>query len=111
MDRPVGPLLAVLTRAVDRVDDPHPALGEARGIVLLLFRKQAIVGPLLLQCRNDEVVGRGIAGIAERLAAQRAAGADVYEQAAGGLGEVGREVGIGHGVESGHLRGSNWRTM
>ena len=45
MHRPVGALLAVFARAVDRIDDPHARLVQSLGIVLLLFVEKAVVGP------------------------------------------------------------------
>ena len=41
--------LAVFAGAVERVDDPHPLLGEAGGVVLLLLGEQPVVGAQFAQ--------------------------------------------------------------
>ncbi|KAK0348840.1 hypothetical protein LTR94_035521, partial [Friedmanniomyces endolithicus] len=48
MDGPVGAFLAIFAGAVDRVDDPHPAVGHLLG-------EQTILGPLLPQRMDKEL--------------------------------------------------------
>ena len=45
--RPVRAAFAILAAAVDRVDDPHPAVVEPLEIVALFLREQTVVGAML----------------------------------------------------------------
>ncbi len=104
MDGPVGARLAIFAGAVDRIDDPHPAVGQPCAITGHLLGEQAILGPLLPQRMDEELVGGLVAGLAERLGAEQARGADLQQQAAGGFGEMGGQVRVCHAALS-HLSG------
>jgi hypothetical protein len=96
MDGPVSPRLTIFARAIDRIDDPDPALGQALLGVLGLFGQQGIVGPRLANGMAEELVCGLIARLAQRLGAEDARGADIQQQLARCLRQMGRQFGVGH---------------
>lgn len=67
---PVGPRRrAVLTGAVEGIDDPHAACIEARLVVAPLLRKDVVVGARLGEEVDDQLVGLGVTGVLELPAA------------------------------------------
>jgi phosphatidylglycerophosphate synthase len=103
--RPIGATFAVFAGAIDRIDDPHPALRAAPGIVLFLFGKQAIMGSRGADRIAQQAVGGSIARIAQRLAGQARSCAHLKRQLPGFFGKIGREFGIGHNGKV-HLSGN-----
>jgi hypothetical protein len=97
VDRPVVAWrLGVLTRAVDRVDDPHPAglqpVVDAGGAPVLLLAEHGVVGPVLGEDLHQQLVRGQVARVLELLALQPAA-ADLQQQVAGDGGRPrGEEV-------------------
>src|SRR3546814_3624354 len=71
--------LGIFARAVDRIDDPHTRFAQPRRIVLFLCGEQAIVGAKLTQRIDQKAVGFLVAGLAQRLSFELAAGAH-FEQ-------------------------------
>ena len=69
-----GPVVArrlgELAGAVERVDDPHPARGEAGLVVGRLLGQHRVVGPVLGQDAVELGLGGGVAGVLEGLALQ-----------------------------------------
>ena len=51
-----------LTRAVERVDDPHPVGGQPDGVVDAFFRQHRVAGTFGRQCLHQEVVGALVPG-------------------------------------------------
>ena len=109
MHRPVSAGLAIFAGAVDRIDDPHPALGQTLGIVLFLFGQEPVFRALFAQGVDQELVGRGVAGLAQRLEAEHPGFAHRQQETARHCGEMGGKFGVGHGRA--HFHGISWRMM
>ena len=63
---PVRPLrFAVLARAVERVDDPHPPVAQPSPVVGRLLGEHGVVGPCFGEGAGEELVGQAIAGVAQ----------------------------------------------
>jgi hypothetical protein len=66
VDGPVGAArLAELPGAVQRVDDPHPARGQPRGVVGALLGEHHVTGAAGGQFGGEEVVRLPVAGLAQ----------------------------------------------
>ena len=65
MDSPVTAPLAIFAGAVDRIDDPHPGMGEPFRVVLFFLRQQAIAGPGRTDGFDQKAVGRFVPGLAQ----------------------------------------------
>ena len=65
MDGEVGPVLAVLPGAVERIDDPHARGLQPGGVVLALLAQHGVVGAQRGQARSDELVRGAVAARAQ----------------------------------------------
>ena len=90
--------LAVLPRAVERVDDPEPVGAEPAEVAVALLGEQRVAGAVLGQPALDEDVRLAVGGVAQlavdgavvlRRRAERAA--YLEQQAAGLLGHLARQ--------------------
>ena len=96
--------LGELAGAVERIDDPHPALLEAGEVVGSLLREHAVVGYPRGQRLHQELVGAQVAGVLQLLALEAFA-ADLEQQRAGGGGQLGGQFVVGG---SGPVAGAHW---
>src|SRR3546814_2772368 len=69
-------------------DLPDRAFGQARLIVLLLLRQQAVFGPRFPQGAAEELVGGLVARLAQRGGAEQAAFPHIDQYASGHLGQM-----------------------
>ena len=103
MHRPVAAAFGIFARPVERIDDPHAGLFQPHRIVDAFFGEHAVVGALRLERFEDEGIGDEIARLAERLAGDQPAVAQIEQQAARGLGDLRGELGVaGQGMGVGH---------
>ena len=87
VDGPVVPTRArVLVRAVDGVDDPHPVGVEAGEVVGGLLGEHRVLGALLGEAAQQQLVGAPVAEVPE-LPASRAGAAQLQQEHAGLGGE------------------------
>jgi len=89
VDGPVGSAwLAELAGTVEGVDNPYPVGGKAGLVVDALLREDGVAGPGPRQLGHQELVGLPVAGVAQGRGVA-ALGAQVKEETAGALGQVG----------------------
>jgi len=110
MHRPIGALLAIFARAIDRIDNPNALLLEPSGAVLLFLGQQAIIRPSRAQGMAQELIGGRIARFAQCLTFKHTRIAHIAQDAPGDSGEMGCKFGVGHslGVHGAHLSGKIW---
>ena len=85
MDGPIVAQLAVLARAIERVDDPHALLAQARGCVGRLLRKDAVVRSSAAHQTLQVAICGLVANVGQHVAAPAARPAQGQGSAAGFL--------------------------
>ena len=97
--------LAEFPRAVERIDDPDPALLEPRTIRRLFFGEDRIRGPSHREGFHDERIGDPVARAAEGFALEEIASLQRQQQISGDLRDPAREGRIvGRGCRTGSTR-------
>src|SRR3546814_14142822 len=96
MNLPVRAPFAIFARAIERVDDPDPLMGQALRGVDALFGQDAVVGTLGPEGVENIVTGYLVAGDTERAPVQQARLPDRQQDFAGRSCQLGGELRIGH---------------
>ena len=105
VDRPVAPLLTILARSINRIDDPHAALAAPRRVVLFLFGEQAVVWSGRAQCVTQKLIGCGVSGIAKSLAFQHSRVTNFQQNLPGLNRQFRSELCVGHSRNLAHFNG------